>query len=349
MKLLVSADLHVSDRVVMGRSRLPVYEKMLYSIIDIAKEHQCEAIVLAGDVIDNKNKPPLDVLVLLDQFLSANTLPLYWLRGNHETPDKENPSKSIISLFRDRYGVRVVSDCGSVIYHSSFQEADRIFYFLPWYPAEDFKAEAVKLSKKAVRFKEKTGKKPILFTHIGLKEGSTSPSNFHPPSAVTVSDLFPEHWAMIVCGDYHAHQFVAKNVFYTGAPIPHNFGDFNIKGVWVLDTEKLTARAVPIPGAPKFIQWDATLQEKPLWSPEDYVRVYAKPGDIELIRAAHPEADVRAKVPEEQITLPTDSRISLDATASHDVLLSRYLEYKNIEGEEAECLKTIGMEILGSL
>lgn len=349
MKILVAADLHVSDRMVMGRPRLPVYEEMLKNIYQVAKDNNCAAMVFAGDVIDNKNRPSLDVLVAIDYFLSESYgVPLYWLRGNHETPDKADPTKSIINLYDGRGRCRVVRDAEHKSYHHQCTEEDRQFYFLPWYPAEQFKEEAKALALRADRYKQKTGKKPILFAHIGLKEGSTSPSNFHPPSAVGVADLFPEKWAMVVCGDYHAYQFVAKNVFYTGAPIPHNFGDFNIKGVWVIDTEALTARAVPIP-SPKFVQWDATDQEKIPWDQQDYVRIYANPKDIDIIRATYPEADVRAKVPEEQIMLPTDSRISLDASASHEVLLSRYLEYKGVEKDEAECLKAVGLEILGSL
>ena len=173
--------------------------------------------------------------------------------------------------------------------------------------------------------------------------------SFHPPSAVSVADLQPDKWGMIICGDYHAHQFVAPNAFYTGAPIPHNFGDFNIKGVWVVDTERLTAQAFPLPGIPEFVQWDTTVEDKPKWNTNDYIRIYATPDKVERVRAEYPDADVRAKVDEKTAVLPTDSRMSLDATASHDVLVSRYLEYKNIEGEQAACLKSLGLEILGSL
>lgn len=347
-RVLVAADLHISDRVVMGRPRLHVYMAMLDTIWKISRDNECDAIIFAGDVIDNKNKPPMEVLLSIQDSLWSAPADVYWLRGNHESPSKESPERSVISLF-ERDGERSVRPVvswasGLALTH---KEGERPILFLPWYPPEEYKKQAAFLTTSAKGWKKKTGKKPILITHVGLKEGSTSPSNFHPPSPVSVSDLSPDDWAMIICGDYHAHQFVAKNVFYTGAPIPHNFGDFNIKGVWIVDSEKLTAKAVPIPGAPKFVQWDKTEnQELPSWSDDDYVRIYAHPKDIEAERRRFPNADVRAKVPEEQIALPDGSRISLDASASHDVLLTRYLQYKGVEGEEAEDLKKVGLEIL---
>lgn len=351
-RVLVAADLHISDRAVMGRPRLPVYMDMLQQMWDIASREKVDAIVFAGDVIDNKNKPPMEVLLSIHDALWHAPVDVYWLRGNHESPSKETPERSIISLFdRDALLCKVhpIVTWSPGLTHIH-KEGDRPILFLPWYPPEEYKKHAAFLTTLAKGWKKEIGKKPILITHVGLKEGSTSPSNFHPPSSVSVSDLSPEDWAMVICGDYHAHQFIAKNVFYTGAPIQHNFGDFNIKGVWIVDSEKLEIKAVPIMDLPKFVQWDMTEQkEKPSWKGEDYVRIYTHPKHVDRAREKYPTADVRIKVPEEQIALPDGSRISLDASASHEVLLSRYLEYKGVEEKEVESLKEIGLEILEGL
>jgi DNA repair exonuclease SbcCD nuclease subunit len=350
-RVLVAADLHISDRVVMGRPRLPVYMDMLQQMWGIASREKVDAIVFAGDVIDNKNKPPMEVLLSIHDALWHAPVDVYWLRGNHESPSKEDPDRSIITLFsRDALLSKVHSVVFSPWPALRHKEGDRPIMFLPWYPAEEYKRHAAHYTKLAQGWRKETGKKPILITHVGLKEGSTSPSNFHPPSSVSVADLSPEDWAVIICGDYHAHQFVAKNVFYTGAPIPHNFGDFNIKGVWIVDSEKLEIKAVPLTGFPRFVQWDMTEQpDKPTWKEEDYVRIYSRPGDVELVQAKYPEADVRVRVPEDQVVLPTDSRMSLDESASHDVLLTRYLEYKGVDEKDLKCLKEIGLEILEGL
>jgi DNA repair exonuclease SbcCD nuclease subunit len=351
-RVLVAADLHISDRVVMGRPRLPVYMDMLQQMWDIASREKVDAIVFAGDVIDNKNKPPMEVLLSIQDALWHAPVEVHWLRGNHESPSKETPERSIISLFdRDSLLCKVhpIVTWSPGLTHIH-KEGERPILFLPWYPPEEYKKHAAFLTTLAKGWKKEIGKKPILITHVGLKEGSTSPSNFHPPSSVSVSDLSPEDWAVIICGDYHAHQFVAKNVFYTGAPIPHNFGDFNIKGVWIVDSEKLEIKAVPLVGLPTFVQWNMVEQpDKPHWTDEDYVRIYARPGDVEVIQARYPDADVRVRIPEDQVVLPTDSRMSLDASGSRDVLLTRYLEYKGVDEKESMSLKEIGLEILEGL
>jgi DNA repair exonuclease SbcCD nuclease subunit len=320
----------------MGRPRLPVYQNLLRDISALADTWKCSSVVVAGDLLDQKNKPPLEVLLATLSWMRKSSSPIFWLRGNHESPSKEDPEKSVMTLFS--------SYCEPIL-ESGSHSFGRPVYFLPWYPAERYLEEV----EKAKEWARQQSAKPILFTHVGLKEGSTSPSNFHPPSSVSVADLEPSLWGVVIVGDYHAHQFLAPNVFYTGAPIPHNFGDFDIKGVWVLDTEKLTVQPVKLSGFPEFVQWDSTEGSKPSWGKDDYVRIYAAPDKIESLRAEYPDADVRVKVDEKTAVLPTDSRMSLDATASHDVLVSRYLEYKNIEGEQAECLKAVGLEILKSL
>lgn len=348
MNILVTADVHVSDRVVQNRPRLPVYAKLLDRIRATALQRDCEHVVIIGDFIDQKNKMPRDVYLLVYDFLTKckqEGLTVHWVRGNHETPSRTNPEMDCLMRLFDRV-------CQVYTRPGHIKVGDRQILFLPWYPREQY-----------LRYIEMAIKQfddgSILFTHIGLREGQTSPSNYYPRGDVTVNDLHPEKWSIVLCGDYHAHQKLAPNVAYCGAPIAHNYGDWNIKGLWLLNVNtdpgdfRVKTSAVSLADFPQFYQYEiATLpiNAEIVVNNKDYTRCYVASHLIESFRSSYvdnPNLDIRplheAVIEAEA---PTNSRISLEDAGSDHRLCERWLNHKKVTTENYERLLEIGTSFL---
>lgn len=350
----MTGDLHVSDRRVLGRPRLPVTLEMLQFIYDLARSYKVDAVILNGDVIDQKLGFPIDVyLGILGVFERNSDVPTYWVRGNHESPDADRPQRTLMRLFDGL--VSTVIDRFLPLF-----DKNSSVWLAPWWPAERFKQCMDEVALEAGRDLRLN---KYLITHVGLAEGTTGPSNFHPPSNVRVRDLHPGKYTRILLGDYHTHQWlVPDKVGYLGAPIEHTFGDAKSPGVWLLDTEKDTLEPVPLVGFPRFRQWQIdtpakldTLRKRLAERPEmfdlnDYHRTHTTPALYETVASLLPFADVRAIVSDAEVVVPDDaSRISVLPGITPELAISRWLDYKQIHDEaERTRLVELGLEILKS-
>ena len=100
MRRLLLADVHLTDRPVMGRPRLEVGLRVMDQAYRVACGHQAQRIVILGDLLDSKIRISIDVLYELRAFFAERPKIIWeWLRGNHEAPDRQDPEKSIITFF----------------------------------------------------------------------------------------------------------------------------------------------------------------------------------------------------------------------------------------------------------
>ena len=342
--LLLVADVHVGDNVIQGRPRLPVYRRLLDDILYAAQLHECVNIVIIGDLINQKNSMPREVYLMVYRWLKLcrdKCVRVHYLRGNHETPNKNNPEDSLIEMFDDI--------CTVYNHAGGFTINDQSFVLLPYYPEILFLAEVDRLSKSV----HSGSRLPVLLTHIGLIEGSLSPSNRHAKSGIFVKDLHPERWARIICGDYHACQAIDPNVVYLGAPIPHTFGDWNTKGAFLLDPETLALKVCPLPGFPQFDQPRITTAEEAkafkITNIKNYIRAYVAPDLLESFREKHKNQgmDILPLVEHTEALQPVNSRISLEDMGSPPVLVNRWLDYKKVEDPETRKeLREMGLGFL---
>lgn len=345
-RILCTADVHVGDKTIVtgniSRARLPVYKSLCKELVSIARANGCTAIIISGDLIDQKNKFPMEVYLAVLEFLQEADkwgVKVIWVRGNHETPNFETPERTLMGLFENH--AKIFLSPGSI------QIENTTLVFIPWYHPDKYR-EYVDKAVKAVKDKglRSKGKKAVLFTHIGLAEGATSPSNFHPPSSLSVKDLHPSEWDLVLIGDYHAAQQLLPNVAYMGAPIPHTFGDFDIKGVWLLDTEDLRCTAYPTSCAPQFEQWEIKDGDTSLpdYNKNNYNRIHTTPMLKEIVRGLYPDADIRTILTTTEVVTANTSRISLDSSKSYNSLVDRFVDYKRSELPEE--LKTLGKELI---
>lgn len=89
MKFLHTSDLHIG-KIVNEFSMLEDQKYILNQILDIAKEKQVDAVVIAGDVYD-RSIPPTEAVQLLDEFLTKLLqagIKILMISGNHDSAER---------------------------------------------------------------------------------------------------------------------------------------------------------------------------------------------------------------------------------------------------------------------
>lgn len=327
---MLVADVHVSDRVVLGRPRLPVYMDVLRTVAARARRHGIHHVDVLGDLLDNQRRIPLDVLLSLLRFFHDNRdISWHWLRGNHESPDRANPEKSIMSLFGPV--------CHVILgpYRESLPGTELVY--MPWYPGPLY----LEKLEEVVRGLDKPA---YLLTHIGLKEGHVSASNFHPRSKVGVEDLYKIYpWKSVFLGDYHDHQRVGdRPCWYLGAPLAHEFGE-KASGTFVLH-ERHGLIGPDALDAPAFVTWDLEAcgpEGLRGYRKTDYNRIRCAASEKAAVQEAFPDAQVVGtdEVEEEG---PAPRLVEGDQLP---LLMEKYVEYKGLEHRAGELL-ALGMSLV---
>lgn len=226
-RFLVTGDLHVRDGPFPDD--LAVGKQLIKDCFKLAKLHGCGAVIFNGDVWHQKNGVNPRVLLTVHNVISTcqstTGIPCVWIRGNHESPWRSDPERTLMRLFSRL--------CHTVISPRVIQTQNHIIWLGPWYPGTLYKRYLKNITRKA--FKEQ--RKKVLISHIGVKDGVVSPSNTRIHQEVGVDDFCPQLFDYILLGDYHAHQYLGdrQNMLYLGSPLALTFGDFNPAGPWLLD------------------------------------------------------------------------------------------------------------------
>ena len=261
----------------------------------LAKRNGTRDIIVAGDMWHSKHGVNQRVLLAIYRQLHAMKMRGYrvlWLRGNHEVTTKSHPAESLMWLF-----TRVA--CPIITPKIVSTEA-HVLYFLPWYQEGPYKSWAKHFAKIALRDK----RRKVLISHVGLKEGYTSASNIQLPQPISVGDLFPDTYDLVLLGDYHAHQMLADNTLYLGAPVPHTFGDRDTLGAWLLTFEphggNTSIEVLDLPSRhPRYETWDlsgisgdATVWLGDTYNEFDRNRIRVPVELVDKVRRLYPAAQV---------------------------------------------------------
>ena len=89
MKLIHLSDLHIGKRV-NEVSMLEEQKHILSQILEIIREEQAHAVLIAGDVYD-KTVPSAEAVMLFDDFLcrlAKEQVPTFIISGNHDSPER---------------------------------------------------------------------------------------------------------------------------------------------------------------------------------------------------------------------------------------------------------------------
>lgn len=288
-RAIVTGDIHLRDGPFP--EDLEIGLQILEDCAYLAKVHDTKVIIINGDLLHRKNDTPLAVLLPLYrklESLRARGYLVVWSRGNHESPWKSDPHRTVMTLFSNV--------CHTVIMPKTIEAANSTIWILPWYEGHDFRRLLNEVRKKALLC---PSRRKIVIAHIGVTEGSVSPSNFRVQQDVSLKDFSPDLFDLIILGDYHMHQYLGddRRVVYLGSPIPLTFGDGDTVGPWLLDLlpePRLTPLDLPTI-YPKYNTYEIRKPEEltiPFYNHEDRNRIHCTPSMSSRVETIYPDAEI---------------------------------------------------------
>lgn len=341
-RFIASGDLHVDDKEILQRPRLPVCMQMMEDLVTLAERHDVRDIFSAGDLYTQK-KPSYEVLEALRKHFKKAFLTkgirYHLLEGNHEALLKSQPQKTFLSMFSE------ISHVVTKPQRLCIQKVH--FWLVPWCSG----AKHIRLLESCASEAVKVKGRKILITHCGLREGWVGSPGNKINQRMSIKHLFPNIFDLVLIGDYHAHQMMADNAFYMGAPIPHSFGDTHIMGPWLVTVEGKDINCEPLllpHRAPEFHEYvleDKTNLQIRNFRDGDYNRIYCHASVIERVRVMYPGADVE-KIKRSDTPDFSGTRFSKDELRDPSSMMKKYLKLRGIPKDEVEDILKLGNEIV---
>jgi exonuclease SbcD len=239
MKFLHTSDWHLG-RQLHNQSLLQDQEYVLEQIIQIAAQHQVDAVIVAGDIFD-RSVPPSNAVKLLDDTLdklvNQLSIPVILIAGNHDGAQ------------RLAFASRQMRESGLYISGTVEQQIPAIkldakngesavFYPLPYAePAtvrDVFECEAtshqqaMQVLVEQVKQHDSKGLNKVVIAHCFLDGGDESESE-RPLSIGGADKISPklfEDFAYVALGHLHGPQYKgAQQIRYSGSPLKYSFSE----------------------------------------------------------------------------------------------------------------------------
>ena len=254
MKFIHLSDLHIGKKV----NEFSMIKDQIYvldQILDIIKNENISAVVIAGDVYD-KSIPPVEAVNIFDDFLTQITLekiPVLIISGNHDSPERLGFGSTIMR----NNGVYIYSVFDGTMHSVNIDGV--YFYMLPfikpatvkrYYPEvesyEDAAREVIKGSDI-----DMSGKNVILsHQFITASDRETLRSDSESISVGGLDNIDAsvfDGFDYAALGHIHRPQFIRDNIRYCGSPLKYSFSEapYN-KSVTIVDTEDFSVKTIPI-------------------------------------------------------------------------------------------------------
>ena len=256
MRFIHTSDWHIG-RILFERSLIEDQEHILERFVDLVRQSQVDAVVIAGDIYD-RAIPPKEAVRLLDDVLSRIVLqtktPVFMISGNHDSGERLGFGARLLS---DR-DLRIVSGFESML--RPWELEDRHgkvrFYGIPYFdPAdvrveagEDFQDHDAAMKWCLQRVLADLGSTPaVAVAHGFLAGGEESPDSERPlsiggTSLINAAQFAPFRYTAM--GHLHRPQVVGKtNVRYSGSLLPYSFEE--ARGDKTISIVELGADRIP--------------------------------------------------------------------------------------------------------
>ena len=246
MRFLHTADWHIGKKL-QGYDLLEEQKQVISDILNVAKEEQVDAIIIADDLYD-RSVPATEAVELFNQLMIDWNLeekfPIFAISGNHD------------SSIRLSTGTPWFSQSDFFL-RTQFAEAfqpitfgDTQFFLLPYFEPiaarlyfEDDEIRTIQQAMTLVVEKMQTlfepNKKQVLVSHFFVTGSSKSDSE----TKIEVGGLDAVSGDLLKDFDYvalgHLHNQAAlhqENARYSGSPLKFSLSEINQKkGVWIVD------------------------------------------------------------------------------------------------------------------
>lgn len=257
MRFLHTADWHIGKKL-HGYDLLKNQEAALKEILAIAQKEQVDAIVVAGDLYD-RSVPAVEAVELLNRcFYEMNlesNIPLLAISGNHDSGPRLATGSPWFS--KNQFHLHTTMAQALV----PVELSDVQFFLLPYFePIEArlyFDEELTTIRAAVARVLEEMqqafdpAKKQVLVTHFFVAGSSRTDSE--TTLAVGGLDSVPKDlfapFDYVALGHLHSKNALKEEkVRYSGSLLKYSLSEMNdVKGVWLVDTEKSESIFQPLP------------------------------------------------------------------------------------------------------
>ena len=239
MKVLHVADLHVGKRV-SGFSLLEDQRHILGQVLDIAEEHQVDALLIAGDIYD-KAAPSAEAVALFDEFLTravAAGLRVLAVPGNHDSSERIAYAQKLLSHQGVSFPPVYAGQVERVVLQDEF--GDVAFWLLPFLKPGDVRrffpdaeigdsyGAALEAALSACDID--TGQRNVVLSHQLVTAFGTSPERADDEIKLGGLDNVDfgvyDQFDYVALGHVHRPQRVGRDtVRYAGSPLKYSFSE----------------------------------------------------------------------------------------------------------------------------
>lgn len=239
MKFLHLSDLHLGKRV-YGYSMLDDQRVILEQMIQLAKQQQVDAVLIAGDIYD-KTVPPSEAVRLFDWFftvLCREQITVLAISGNHDSGDRLNFGRTLLA----QQGMHLAGTYDNILETVTLCDEDGCqvqFHLLPWLRPMELR-DTLQLEQSSQQcaiqavFKQADWAEQarhVLLAHTFVTVGGELPaqsdSEIVPVGGVDAVDaaLF-DRYDYVALGHIHRPQRLGREcVRYAGSPLKYSFSE----------------------------------------------------------------------------------------------------------------------------
>lgn len=260
MRFFHLSDLHLGKQV-HEFSMLEDQAHILQQVLRHANTEQPDCVLIAGDVYD-RSVAPMEALRLLDDFLvglSALSIPVYIIPGNHDAPERlafaarllRGAGVHIAPAYAGRLSHHVLRDAhGEVdLYLLPFLRPNMV---RPYFPDRELGSWTQAVRAALSQVQPAPGRRSVLVAHQFVTGGQTSDSEeFAVGGADNVDAACFEGFDYVAMGHLHRPQSLGRDSLrYCGSPLKYSFSEAgHQKSLTVVDlgpTGEALVRALPL-------------------------------------------------------------------------------------------------------
>ncbi|MBQ9110325.1 MAG: exonuclease SbcCD subunit D [Oscillospiraceae bacterium] len=312
MKFLHLADLHLGKRL-HDYSLLDDQQEVLAQALQTAKDKQCDAVLIAGDVYD-RAAPSVDAMCLFDSFLTGLCeagLPSYIISGNHDAAGRI----SYFSGLLEKSGVHVSAAFDGKLQSFASPDGSVLIHLLPFirpmdvrrcYPEEEIATYEDAVKAVLAHSPIDQSRVNLLVSHQFITGASTCESEeFAIGGLDNIGAEVFDAFDYVALGHLHQPQSCRRNtVRYAGSPLKYSLSE---------EHQNKSFLIVDVRG-----KGDITFEQVPVRLPHD-VRTVSGTFE-ELQNTRYTEDYVRVVLTDEIV--PPDARITLRSTFPNMVKFS---------------------------
>ncbi|WP_295729132.1 exonuclease SbcCD subunit D [uncultured Limosilactobacillus sp.] len=259
MRFLHTGDWHIGKNLA-GYSLLTDQHATFQKIVEIAKQEQVDAVVIAGDLYDRTIPSEAATRELMNELVTLNikaSEPLLAISGNHDSATR----LGVGSQWFASQNFYLNTDFQQVFQPVSLKDTQ--FFLLPFFGLQEVRNyfgddrirdvnSAMKRIVKRMKTKFDPTQKHVLVAHF-FAAGSTRTADSE--TMIEVGGLSAVNTSLLSDFDYvalgHLHNKNALNeerIKYSGSPMKFSVSEAHMeKGVWIVDTNPFSIKWVKIP------------------------------------------------------------------------------------------------------